>query len=152
MNILFILFACLVPTVVMLLGGLERFTLCCYGAVAAFAAWMIEKILFAFGAAAGLEFNGAFQAFFIFGLIEEVSKYAFLQMLPRVENGGREAVKAAIFCAIGFASLENVLYTDRLRALHGPSGTFTALLLVRFCLPYMMHVANAPLLVSGYCV
>jgi hypothetical protein len=57
-----------------------------------------------------------------------------------------------VFCGIGFASVENVLYTAGFWESLGSSDAFQIASLLRFFLPFTMHILAGPPLLSGYVI
>jgi hypothetical protein len=152
MNAPFLLFAVLPILIIAVMGDWDKITATCCGIAAAIASIAVEKTIGQEFALHGFPLMGGLRAFLLFGFTEELLKYASLTTASCLTNKGRWAVQASIFCGVGFASIENFLYTSGFWHALGATESFSALSLLRFFMPFMMHVAAGALLASGYCI
>lgn len=120
------------------------------GIGAMIAAYFIEVALLRY--VSGFAKSPAVQAMLVIGPTEELLKYGALAAAVGWTGSGRQVVLASLFCAIGFASAENALYMlGSGRSIADPVGVAT-IAIVRLLMPFMMHVAAGPLLVSGHAI
>src|SRR5260370_4249270 len=152
MNVLFLLFAVLPIIVVIMLGSWDDFTPTCCGIAAAVLSIRVETSIYYAFTEYRLHLTFGQQAFALFGFPEEILKYLSLAMVSQLNASGRRVVKNGIFCGIGFASIENFLYTVGFLHSIADTGVFAAASLLRFFLPFMMHSVTGPILVSGHCI
>jgi RsiW-degrading membrane proteinase PrsW (M82 family) len=131
MNAPFLMFAVLPVLVVITLGAWDKIIPTCCGIGAAIASFCVETPIDHAFTAYGLPLTGGQKAFILFGLTEEGLKYLSLAMASRLHQSGRQVVQNGIFCAIGFASVENLLYTMGFWRALGDTGAFGAASLLR---------------------
>lgn len=148
----FLLFSILPVLVVVIMAGWDKTILACCGMGAAIASYAIETAVDHALVARSVHLTDGLLAFLLFGFTEEATKYVALGMTATFNRVGRQVVQASIFCAIGFASVENFLYISGFWHALGDSEAFSVLSLLRFFMPFMMHLVNGPILVSGHCI
>ena len=152
MEIAFLLFAALPVLAVAIAGDRDKVVATCCGIGAALAAYGVETTINDFLAAHSLRLFNGLKMFAMIGFVEEFLKYLTLAWFLGLSEGGRAVVSKSVFCAIGFACAENFLYTSGFwHHLDNPDVS-KILSLLRFFMPFMMHVTAGPILVSGHCI
>jgi len=137
--------------IVALIGNRDDLVLLAYGVGIALLAAGIEIGAEKALAGAGLTLGFGLRAFLLFGLVEESLKLFAITAARRPTPRGSRLVRAALVCAVGFASTENAIYVIGFsKTLVG--ANLAAASLIRMFLPLAFHLADAPLLVSGYIV
>lgn len=152
LHVAFLLFAALPVLVVSITGDRNKIVTTLCGVAAAGASYAVETLLIGGLTASGIRISIGLEAFVVIALPEEGLKYLALAVIVGFATSGKQIVINSVFCALGFASAENFLYTIGLRQVHGTTDLFSLLSLFRFFMPFMMHVAAGPLLVSGHCI
>ncbi len=152
MNAPLLLFSILPILTVATIGDRDKTIPTFCGVAAAIAALFIEREIIATFDFYRLSITAGIRAFVVFGATEEILKYLTLSVGWGLSRGGRAVVQASIFSAIGFASIENFLYMSGYWRAFGDSDAFTAHSLLRFFMPFMMHLTAGPILMSGYSI
>jgi RsiW-degrading membrane proteinase PrsW (M82 family) len=152
LEVAFLLFAALPVLVVAIAGDWDKTYAICCGVGAAVASLGVETTVNDILLTHDLKVGVGLKTFALTGLVEELLKYLSLAWFIGLSQGGRTVVSRSVFCAIGFACTENFLYTSGFWHTLDNTDVSKLLSLLRFFMPFMLHVTAGPILVSGHCI